>query len=100
VLASVHTRFETYLRYYRLAWMEPVIEPMLRRFYRRCDALVAPSESMADVLREQRMNYDISTLVARRRSRGVQPRPPRPGMAARRWALPTMRWPSASWAGW
>src|SRR5262245_20101258 len=46
VLASVHTRFETYLRYYNMAWGEPVIEAILRRFYRRCDALVARSESM------------------------------------------------------
>ena len=66
VLASVHTRFETYLRYYNMAWGEPVMEAMLRRFYRRCDALVAPSESMAQVLRQQRMNYDIGIW-----SRGV-----------------------------
>ena len=59
VLASVHTRFETYFRYYNMAWFEPVIEAILRRFYRRCDALVAPSESFAQVLRDQRMNYDI-----------------------------------------
>ena len=32
---------------------------ILRRFYRRCDALVAPSDSFAQILREQRMNYDI-----------------------------------------
>jgi phosphatidylinositol alpha 1,6-mannosyltransferase len=66
LLASVHTRFETYFRYYNMAFMEPVVEAMLRRFYRRCDALVAPSESMAQVLRAQRMNYDISLW-----SRGV-----------------------------
>ena len=66
VLASVHTRFETYLRYYNMAWGEPLMEAMLRRLYRRCDALVAPSESMAQVLRDQRMNYDISIW-----SRGV-----------------------------
>ncbi len=66
VLASVHTRFETYPRYYNMAWAEPVLEAILRRFYRRCDALVAPSESMAQVLRDQRMNYDISIW-----SRGV-----------------------------
>ncbi|WP_337999247.1 glycosyltransferase family 1 protein [Novosphingobium pentaromativorans] len=66
ILASVHTRFETYLRYYNMAWGEPVIEAILRRFYRRCDALVAPSESMAQLLREQRMNYDVSIW-----SRGV-----------------------------
>jgi glycosyltransferase involved in cell wall biosynthesis len=66
VLASVHTRFDTYPRYYNMAWLEPILTAMLRRFYRRCDALVAPSESMAQVLREERMNYDISLW-----SRGV-----------------------------
>lgn len=66
ILASVHTRFETYPRYYNMAFLEPVLEALLRRFYRRCDALVAPSESMAQVLRDQRMNYDIDIW-----SRGV-----------------------------
>jgi glycosyltransferase involved in cell wall biosynthesis len=66
VLASVHTRFDTYPRYYNMAWVEPVLTAVLRRFYRRCDALVAPSESFAQVLRDQRMNYDISLW-----SRGV-----------------------------
>ncbi len=66
VLASVHTRFDTYPRYYNMAWLEPILTALLRRFYRRCDALVAPSESMAQVLREERMNYDISLW-----SRGV-----------------------------
>jgi phosphatidylinositol alpha 1,6-mannosyltransferase len=59
ILASMHTRFETYPRYYGLAFMEPVMLAMLRRFYRRCDAVVAPSESMAQVMREQRLSYDI-----------------------------------------
>ncbi len=66
VLASVHTRFETYPRYYNLAWMEPAVAALLRRLYRRCDALVAPSESMAQVLRDQRMSYDVGIW-----SRGV-----------------------------
>lgn len=59
VIASVHTRFETYPRYYGLAFLEPLVEAGLRRFYRRCDAIFAPSESMAQLLREQRMNYDV-----------------------------------------
>ncbi|WP_298395148.1 glycosyltransferase family 1 protein [Sphingobium sp.] len=58
-VASVHTRFETYPRYYGLAFLEPLVESILRRFYRRCDAIVAPSESMAQLLREQRMSYDV-----------------------------------------
>jgi glycosyltransferase involved in cell wall biosynthesis len=40
--------------------VEPLVVAMLRRLYRRCDALVTPSESFAQVLRDQRMNYDIS----------------------------------------
>jgi phosphatidylinositol alpha 1,6-mannosyltransferase len=59
VVASVHTRFETYLRYYGFAFLEPLLLAGLRRFYRRCDALFAPSESMAQLLRDQRMNYDV-----------------------------------------
>jgi len=59
VVASVHTRFETYARYYGMAFLEPVIEAWLRRLYRRCDAIFAPSESMAQLLREQRMNYNV-----------------------------------------
>ena len=60
VVASVHTRFETYLGYYHLEWLEPTVRAILRRFYGRCDALVAPAESTAAILRAQRMNRDIS----------------------------------------
>lgn len=80
VLASVHTRFETYLRYYNMAWLEPAMEAMLRRFYRRCDALVAPSESMAQVLRAQRMNYDVDIW-----SRGVDRDIFHPGVRSLEW---------------
>ena len=59
VVASVHTRFETYFRYYGLAFIEPLVLAGLRRFYRRCDAIFAPSDSMAQLLRDQRMNYDV-----------------------------------------
>jgi glycosyltransferase involved in cell wall biosynthesis len=67
VVASVHTRFETYFRYYNMAFLEPFVEAMIRRLYRRCDAIFAPSESMAQVLREQRMSYDVGIW-----SRGVE----------------------------
>ena len=67
VVASVHTRFDTYFRYYNLGFIEPALTAMLRRFYRRCDAIVTPSESMAEVLRAQRMNFDVSIW-----SRGVE----------------------------
>ena len=66
VVASVHTRFETYFRYYGLGFLEPAAVALLRRFYRRCDAILPPSQSMVDLLREQRMNADIAIW-----SRGV-----------------------------
>jgi glycosyltransferase involved in cell wall biosynthesis len=66
VLASVHTRFETYPRYYNMAFLEPAIVAMLRRFYNRCDALVAPSQSMIDELLAMGMHRDIGLW-----SRGV-----------------------------
>jgi glycosyltransferase involved in cell wall biosynthesis len=66
VLASVHTRFETYPRYYGLGFIEPAIERMLRRFYNRCDALVTASDSQIAELKEQGMHDDITIW-----SRGV-----------------------------
>jgi phosphatidylinositol alpha 1,6-mannosyltransferase len=59
VVASVHTRFDTYGRYYGLGFLEPLLTAGMRRFYRKCDAIVAPSESFAEVLRAERMNFDI-----------------------------------------
>ena len=66
ILASVHTRFETYPRYYGLGFLEPAVESLLRRFYHRTDALVAPSQSQIDELKAQGMHEDISIW-----SRGV-----------------------------
>ncbi len=59
-VASIHTRFETYLQYYHLENLEPVIRGILRRLYTRCDAIMAPAPSTAAILRAQRMNRDIS----------------------------------------
>ncbi|GAA4026288.1 glycosyltransferase family 1 protein [Sphingomonas rosea] len=65
-VASVHTRFETYLAYYHLEAFEPVVRGIIRRLYLRCDALLVPAESTASVLRAQRMNRNIAIW-----SRGV-----------------------------
>ncbi len=59
-VASIHTMFETYLAYYHMELLEPAARAVLRRLYRRCDALVAPAESTAAVLRAQRMNRNIT----------------------------------------
>ena len=59
-IASMHTRFETYPRYYGIGFLEPVVLAMLRQFYRGCDAVVAPSESAAGIMRDQRLADEIS----------------------------------------
>jgi len=66
-VASVHTRFETYLAYYHLQWLEPEVRAILRRFYHRCEVVMAPAESTAAILRAQRMNRDIAIW-----SRGIE----------------------------
>ena len=51
-LASLHTRFETYLRYYGLALIEPALIRLLTRFYNRADRVMVPGQSMAALLRD------------------------------------------------
>lgn len=53
VVASLHTRFETYLSYYGLDWLRPSAERYLDKFYRGCDRVLAPNAPIADLLREQ-----------------------------------------------
>ncbi|MBX9814813.1 MAG: glycosyl transferase family 1 [Proteobacteria bacterium SG_bin5] len=65
-VASVHTRFETYVAYYGLGFLAPAAVAIQRRFYRRCDAILAPAPSMAEILHAERMNFDIGIW-----SRGV-----------------------------
>ncbi|MEO1490232.1 MAG: glycosyltransferase, partial [Pseudomonadota bacterium] len=55
-----------YPRYYGLGFLEPLVIRLLRRFYNRCDALVAPSQSMIDELIAMDMHDTIGLW-----SRGV-----------------------------
>jgi glycosyltransferase involved in cell wall biosynthesis len=79
-VASVHTRFETYLTYYHLELFEPMLRAGLRRLYQRCDAILAPAESTAAVLRAQRMNDNIHIW-----SRGVDREQFNPGRRDMEW---------------
>lgn len=52
VVASLHTRFEAYLEYYGLAWVRPLLEAHLHRFYRRSDYVLVPNAAIeAEMLR-------------------------------------------------
>src|SRR3546814_4973488 len=61
-VASVHTRFETYPRYYGFAFLEPVIEALLRRFYRRFDAIVRSEEHTSELQSLMRISYAVFCL--------------------------------------
>ena len=80
VISSVHTWFDTYLQYYNLKWLEPVARAIMRRYYRRCDAIVVPAESTAAIMRAQRMNKDISIWA-----RGVDRTQFNPGRRSLEW---------------
>ncbi|HKT13995.1 MAG TPA: glycosyltransferase family 1 protein [Allosphingosinicella sp.] len=82
VAASVHTRFDTYLAYYHLQALEPLARGIMRRFYHRCEIVMAPAASTAEILRAQRMNRDV-TIWARGIDRD-QFNPERRDMAWRR----------------
>jgi phosphatidylinositol alpha 1,6-mannosyltransferase len=53
LVATFHTHFVSYFRYYRLGALERLGWALLRRFYRPCDAIYTPSAAMADELRAQ-----------------------------------------------
>ncbi len=49
-VASLHTRFETYLRYYGLGFIEPLAERLLARFYGRVDRVLVPGPLLGEIL--------------------------------------------------
>lgn len=65
-VASFHTRFDTYPRYYNMGWLEKHLTNYMRHFYGRCEHVYAPSQSMEDELREDGIGRDV-----RRWTRGV-----------------------------
>jgi glycosyltransferase involved in cell wall biosynthesis len=50
LIASLHTRFETYWDYYGLGFVRGIIERYLQRFYGRCDLVLAPNRPLARML--------------------------------------------------
>ena len=58
-VASFHTRFDTYPRYYGMKWLEKHLTGYMRYFYNRCEHVYPPSQSMADELAADRIGRDI-----------------------------------------
>ena len=66
IVASLHTRFETYLDYYGLGWLRPVLVAHLDRFYRRADHVLAPTPALIEHVKRIRDDDRVGLF-----SRGV-----------------------------
>ena len=58
-VAAMHTRFDTYPRYYGLACIEGMVLARLRAFYQACERIVAPCKEAAQIMEAQGMGHDI-----------------------------------------
>ena len=52
VVASIHTRFETYLEYYGLGFVRPGLEALLRRFYTGLDEIFVTTQGFGEMMRD------------------------------------------------
>lgn len=59
VVASYHTHFSSYLKYYHLDLLESALWSYLRHFYRQCEQVYVPSTAVADILRDHGIQNDL-----------------------------------------
>lgn len=79
-VASVHTRFETYPRYYGIGFLEPVVIRMLTRLYNRVDMLMNTGPGMSAMLKDWGVTTPMGIW-----SRGVYHDRFNPGMRSLEW---------------
>ncbi len=80
IVASYHTRFETYLKYYGLELLTPALSGLVRTFYDRCREIYVPSDSMIEVLRADGVEAPIRLWP-----RGVDTARFQPGARSEAW---------------
>ena len=59
VVASYHTRYDTYLRFYGLGVVEKLGQRYMRNFYNRVRRVYPPSESMAEIIRQDGQSQHV-----------------------------------------
>jgi phosphatidylinositol alpha 1,6-mannosyltransferase len=80
VVASYHTRYDTYLKHYGLEFLRGALVKYLHYFYGACRELYVPSRSMAEVLTAEGMPSNIRLWT-----RGVNTRLFHPGKRSDNW---------------
>lgn len=81
VVASIHTRFETYLQYYGMGFARPLLEALLRRFYAGLDEVFVTTAGFGDVMRQSRIISGAPAVW----SRGVDKTRFNPGRRSPEW---------------
>lgn len=79
-IASHHTRFETYPRYYGIGFTEPLLIWLQKRFYNRFDQAMVPSASVGALLKEWGVTTPIGTWA-----RGINHERFNPGRRDNEW---------------
>jgi len=59
VVASYHTHFNAYLKYYYLNWSEQLLWAYLRWFYRQCRQIYVPSTSILEILQAKGLGQNL-----------------------------------------
>lgn len=59
VVSSYHTHFSSYLPYYRLGWLEPLLLSYFRWFYGKVEQVHVPTPSMIEDLKEKQIGKDL-----------------------------------------
>jgi phosphatidylinositol alpha 1,6-mannosyltransferase len=80
VVASYHTHFSSYLKYYKLSLFEPISWKYLRWFYSKCNTVFVPSESMADILELNGVQSNLKIWA-----RGIEPGKFSPSFRSNSW---------------
>ncbi|HEY2050994.1 MAG TPA: glycosyltransferase family 1 protein [Caulobacteraceae bacterium] len=79
-VASYHTRYDTYLKYYGFGFLQPLAKAAERRFYGACDEVFVPSPSMADTLASEGVEANFHLWT-----RGVDTERFHPGRRSEAW---------------
>jgi len=59
IVASYHTHFPSYLKYYGFQWLEPAGWKYLQWFYNHCSQIYVPTPSMAKELKENKISNGL-----------------------------------------
>ena len=80
VVGSYHTHFSSYLKFYNMERVEPLVWRYVRWFYNQCEQVYVPSASMADVLRAHGIQEGIRLW-----QRGVETDRYNPAKRSQKW---------------